>query len=59
MGLLLKEFYKMSIEDAIKRLDLSNIKVNNDADNVVSIELKYENKEITQATKKEGTSLKW
>lgn len=59
MGLSLKEFYKMSIEDAIKRLDLSNVKVNNDADNVVSIELKYENKEITQATKKEGKSSKW
>lgn len=50
MGLKLEELYKMSVEDAVNKLKLADIKIHNNGDSVVAIELRYEDKNITQAT---------
>ena len=51
MGLKLEEFYKMSVEEAISKLDLADVRVHNNGRDIVAIELKYEDKNITQAAK--------
>lgn len=51
MGLKLEEFYKMSLEEAISKLKLADIKVYNNGNDIVSIELQYKDKDITQACK--------
>lgn len=52
MGLKLEEFYKMSIEEAISKLKLSDVKVHNNGSEVMAIELKYEDKEKTEKVKR-------
>lgn len=62
MGLKLEELYKMSVEDAIKKLKLADVKIRNNGNDVVAIELKYEDKDITQAVEsaeKGDRKLKW
>ena len=51
MGLKLEEFYKMSLEEAISKLKLADIKVYNNGNDIVSITLQYKDKDITQARK--------
>lgn len=48
MGLKLEEFYKMSLEEAISKLKLADVKIRNNGNDVVAIELKYANKDVTQ-----------
>lgn len=49
MSLKLEEFYKMSLEEAISKLKLADVKIRNNGNDIVAIELKYANKDITQA----------
>lgn len=51
MGLKLDEFYKMSVEEAVSKLKLSDVKIHNNGNEVVAIELKYENNEITKKSR--------
>lgn len=53
MGLKLEEFYKMSVEEAVSKLALADVKVHNNGNDVVAIELKYEDKKITQAVRED------
>lgn len=48
MGLKLEEFYKMSLEEAISKLKLADVKIRNNGNDIVAIELKYANKDVTQ-----------
>lgn len=66
MGLKLEEFYKMSVEEAISKLELVDVRVHTNGRDVVAIELKYENKDINQAppcadesNKKRGETSTW
>lgn len=62
MGVKLEELYKMSIEDVVKKLNLADVKIRNNGNDIVAIELRYEDKDITQAVKceeKEGRNPKW